>query len=103
MPATFKQTAVELIERLRDNASVEGVVAPLGPHWKVDEGLRQLDRGEGIPHAEATPVVREKPFERSAHEVHPSGNPRDAHGFGLLHRRQQWRYERSVYTRGALS
>ncbi len=53
MQATIKQTVIEMIERLPDDASVEDIMAELYFRQKVDEGLRQLDAGEGIEHEEA--------------------------------------------------
>jgi predicted transcriptional regulator len=53
MQPTIKQNVIEMIERLPDNASVEDIMAELYFRHKVDEGLRQLDAGEGIEHEEA--------------------------------------------------
>ena len=53
MKQSAKQTVIEMIERLPDDASVEDIMAELYFRQKVDEGLRQLDAGEGIEHEEA--------------------------------------------------
>ncbi len=53
MATTTKQAVIEMIERLPDDASVEDIMAELYFRQKVDEGLRQLDAGEGIDHEEA--------------------------------------------------
>lgn len=53
MQATIKQAVLEMIERLPDDASVEDIMAELYFRQKVDEGLRQLDAGEGVEHDEA--------------------------------------------------
>ena len=53
MATTTKQAVIEMIERLPDEASVEDIMAELYFRQKVDEGLRQLDAGEGIDHEEA--------------------------------------------------
>jgi len=53
MQATIKQSVIEMIERLPDDSSVEDIMAELYFRQKVDEGLRQLDAGEGIEHEEA--------------------------------------------------
>ena len=53
MPETIKQAVIEMIERLPDDASVEDIMAQLYFRQKVDEGLRQLDAGEGVDHEEA--------------------------------------------------
>lgn len=50
MPETTKQAVIEMIQRLPDDASVEDIMAELYFRQKVDEGLRQLDAGEGIDH-----------------------------------------------------
>jgi predicted transcriptional regulator len=53
MPTTTKQAVMEMIERMPDDTSVEDIMAELYFRQKVDEGLRQLDAGEGIDHEEA--------------------------------------------------
>ncbi len=53
MQPTVKQSVIEMIERLPDDTSVEDIMAELYFRQKVDEGLRQLDAGEGIEHDEA--------------------------------------------------
>ena len=53
MSTSTKQAVIEMIERLPDNTSVEDIMAELYFRRKVDEGLRQLDVGEGIDHEEA--------------------------------------------------
>jgi hypothetical protein len=53
MQATIKQSVIEMIERLPDDISVEDIMAELYFRQKVDEGIRQLDAGEGIEHEEA--------------------------------------------------
>jgi predicted transcriptional regulator len=50
---TTKQAILEMIERLPEDISVEDIMAELYLRQKVDEGLRQLDAGEGIEHEEA--------------------------------------------------
>jgi predicted transcriptional regulator len=50
---TTKQAVLEMIERLPEDISVEDIMAELYFRQKVDEGLRQLDAGEGIEHEEA--------------------------------------------------
>jgi predicted transcriptional regulator len=53
MSTTTKQAVMEMIERMPDDTSVEDIMAELYFRQKVDEGLRQLDAGEGIDHEEA--------------------------------------------------
>ena len=48
-----KQAVIKMIERLPDDASVEDIIAELCFRQKVDEGLGQLDVGEGIDHEQA--------------------------------------------------
>ena len=53
MPTTTKQAVIEMIERLPDDASVEDIMADLYFRQKADEGLRELDAGQGVDHEEA--------------------------------------------------
>jgi predicted transcriptional regulator len=53
MAESTKEAVVEMIQRLPDDATVADIMAELYFRQKVDEGLRQLDAGEGIPHDEA--------------------------------------------------
>lgn len=48
-----KEAVIEMIKRLPDEVSVPDIIAELYFRQKVDEGLRQLDAGQGIPHDEA--------------------------------------------------
>jgi predicted transcriptional regulator len=43
---------IEAIRELPDDASVENAIERLVILAKIEEGLAQLDRGEGIPHHE---------------------------------------------------
>ena len=45
-----KEAIIEMIKRLPDDVTVSDVMAELYFRQKVDEGLRQLDAGKGIPH-----------------------------------------------------
>ncbi len=51
MPGT-KQQVIDMIQRLPENVSIDDILEELHFRMKVDEGLRQLDEGKGIPHAE---------------------------------------------------
>jgi hypothetical protein len=53
MSTTVKQDVIRMIEALPEDVTVEDIVAELYFRQKVDEGLRQLDAGEGVDHAEA--------------------------------------------------
>ena len=48
-----KEAVIEMIRRLPDDATVPDIMEELYFRQKVDEGLRQLDAGEGVPHEEA--------------------------------------------------
>ncbi len=50
--ALVKQEVINLIKSLPDDVTLEDIVAELYFKIQVDEGLRQLDEGEGIPHEE---------------------------------------------------
>jgi len=49
MPLT-KEKVIELIRGLPDDVTVDDIMEELYFKSQVDEGLAQLDRGEGIPH-----------------------------------------------------
>ena len=48
-----KEAVVEMIKRLPDDVTVSEIMAELYFRQKVDEGLKQLDAGKGIPHQQA--------------------------------------------------
>ena len=50
---TAKEEILELIQRLPNDATIEDAIESLVVFYKVQHGLDQLDRGEGIPHEEA--------------------------------------------------
>ncbi len=45
-----KEKVIELIKSLPDDITVDDIMGELYFKSQVDEGLAQLDRGEGIPH-----------------------------------------------------
>ncbi len=47
-----KEKVIELVKALPEDATVEDVIEELYFKLQVDEGLAELDRGEGIPHEE---------------------------------------------------
>jgi predicted transcriptional regulator len=49
---TDKERALEAIRTLPDGATIDEAIERLVFLAKVQEGLGQLDRGEGIPHEE---------------------------------------------------
>ena len=50
MEASVKSAVIEMIERLPEDSSLTDIMAELYFRSKVDEGLRQLDAGQGIEH-----------------------------------------------------
>ena len=48
-----KDAVIEMIKRLPEEVTVSDIMAELYLRLKVDEGLQQLDAGEGIPHEQA--------------------------------------------------
>jgi hypothetical protein len=48
-----KEAVIEIIKRLPDDVTLPDIVAELNFRQQVEEGLRQLDAGEGLSHAEA--------------------------------------------------
>ena len=45
-----KEKVIELIKSMPDDITVDDIIEELYFKSQVDEGLAQLDRGEGIPH-----------------------------------------------------
>jgi predicted transcriptional regulator len=54
---TVKQKILQVIERLPDTATLEDAIERLCFLAKVEEGLRQSDAGETVPHTEAVPLI----------------------------------------------
>lgn len=50
---TTKEAVIEMIRSMPDSATVADIMAELYLRQKVDDGLRQLDAGEGIEHEQA--------------------------------------------------
>ena len=50
---TMKETILEMIRKLPDDVTLADVMAELYFRQKVDQGLRELDEGKGIPHEQA--------------------------------------------------
>jgi predicted transcriptional regulator len=51
-PATTKERILEVLRGLPPDATVEDAIERLVFMAKVEEGLAQLDAGQGIPHEE---------------------------------------------------
>ena len=54
---TVKQKILQVVERLPDTATLEDAIERLCFLAKVEEGLRQSDANETVPHAEAVPLI----------------------------------------------
>ena len=53
MTALIKQSVIEMIQRLPEDVTVVDIMDELYFRRGVDEGLAQLDAGEGVEHEEA--------------------------------------------------
>ena len=51
--STLKSEVKAIIDKMPEDSSIDDMMAELYFKSKVDEGLRQLANGEGIPHEEA--------------------------------------------------
>lgn len=49
---TTKEAIIELIRKLPDDATIDDVMGELYVRRSIEEGLRELDEGQGIPHEE---------------------------------------------------
>jgi len=45
-----KDEVIKMIQNMLEETSVEDIMAELYFRYQVDEGLKQLDEGQGIPH-----------------------------------------------------
>ena len=52
MSPTIKEAVIEMIQRMPDDVNVTDIMAELYLRKKVDEGLKQLDAGQSVDHAE---------------------------------------------------
>ena len=50
---TTKDQVIEMIRRLPEDATVADIMAELYFRQKVDQGIEELDAGQGIDHEEA--------------------------------------------------
>lgn len=50
---TTKEEVLDIIRRMPEEATVADIIAELCFRQKVDQGLRELDVGKGVPHEEA--------------------------------------------------
>ena len=56
---TVKEEILELMEQLPDDATIEDAIERLIVLYRVQQGLEQLDKGEGIPQEEAKKRIRQ--------------------------------------------
>jgi hypothetical protein len=54
---TVKQKILQVVERLPDTATLEDAIERLCFLAKVEDGLRQSDAEETVPHAEAVLLI----------------------------------------------
>jgi predicted transcriptional regulator len=47
-----RDAVIEIIRRMPEDISISEIISELSVRQKVDEGLRELDSGRGIPHEE---------------------------------------------------
>ena len=50
--AFVKEEVIRMIQDMPKDISIEDIMAELYFRYQVDEGLKQLDEGKGIPHKE---------------------------------------------------
>jgi hypothetical protein len=50
--STVKEQVIEIIQQMPSDTNVSDIMAELYFRQKVDEGLKELDGGKGIPHKE---------------------------------------------------
>ncbi len=53
-----KDEVIKMIQNMPEETSVEDIMAELYFRYQVDEGLKQLDEGQGIPHEEVEKCMR---------------------------------------------
>ncbi|HEY2252028.1 MAG TPA: hypothetical protein VGH74_13240 [Planctomycetaceae bacterium] len=47
-----RDTVIEIIKRMPEGSSISEIIAELSVRKQIDEGLRELESGDGIPHEE---------------------------------------------------
>ena len=50
--AGVKEQVIQMIKSLPDEATIDDIMAELYFRLQVDAGLKELDKGKGIPHEE---------------------------------------------------
>jgi len=56
---TVKEEVLELMDQLPDDATIEDAIERLIVLYRIQQGLEQLDKGEGIPQEEAKKRIRQ--------------------------------------------
>ena len=56
---TAKEEILELMEQLPEDATIEDAIERLVVLYKIQQGLEQLDKGEGVPQEEAKRRIRQ--------------------------------------------
>jgi len=56
---TVKEEVLELMKQLPDDATIEDAIERLIVLYRIQQGLEQLDKGEGIPQEEAKKRIRQ--------------------------------------------
>ena len=55
---TIKEKVLKAVEELPSNVTYEDVMERLYILYKVEQGLRQIDAGQGIPHEDAKKQIK---------------------------------------------
>jgi predicted transcriptional regulator len=55
-----KETVRDLLDRLPDNCTLQDVLYHLYVISEIEEGIRELDEGRGIPHEQVEQELRRK-------------------------------------------
>jgi len=50
---TVKDKILEIIRRLPEDVTLQEIISTLQLHLKIDQGLREIEVGRGIPHEQA--------------------------------------------------
>ena len=51
--ASAKDAVIEMIRQMPDGVTVADILDALEVRTRIEEGLRELDAGQGVPHEEA--------------------------------------------------
>jgi len=56
--STIKDEVIEIIKQMPEDVSINDIMAELYFRQKVDQGLKELDEGKGIPHEKVKRNIR---------------------------------------------